>query len=125
MNGERRDAGRIPPRRDPQGGEPAERGEPAIAALAARIDELSRRAALEYAPLVEDILRSGSRDVRQIEQTLDGLLDFCGHGPVLTLYRRLCRHYWGIDRAAAARYVQLYRETWDSDSPPDRRNPHE
>ncbi len=74
---------------------------------------------------MEDILRSGSRDVRQIEQTLDGLHDFCGHGPVLMLYRRLCRHYWGIDRAAAARYGQFYRETWDSDSPPDRRNPHE
>src|SRR5512135_691682 len=125
MNGEKRDVSRIPPRRDPQGGEPPGRGDPDIATLAVRIDELSRRAALEYAPLVEDILCSRSRDVRRIEQTLDGLLDFCGHGPVLTLYRRLCRRFWDLDPTAAARYVQFYRETWDSESPPDRRDPHE
>jgi hypothetical protein len=84
--------------------------------LAARIHELNEQAVVEYAPLVEGILRSDNRDVRRIEQTLDGLLDFCGHGPVLTLYRRLCRHYWSIDPAAAARYVQFYREMWDSES---------
>jgi hypothetical protein len=90
-----------------------------IHALAARIQELNKQAVREYAPLVEEILRSDDRDVRRIEQTLDGLLDFCGYPPVLALYRRLCRHYWSIDPAATARYVQFYREMWDSESVTD------
>jgi hypothetical protein len=65
---------------------------------------------------VEEILRSHSHDARWIEQTLDGLLDFCGPGSVLTLYRRLCRHSWFIDPVAAACYVQFYRGMWNSES---------
>ena len=62
-----------------------------------------------------DILRTGSRDARHIECTLDGLLDFCGHEPVLEIYKQLCRHYWAIDPAAAADYIHAYRERWDGD----------
>jgi hypothetical protein len=35
------------------------------------------RAVAEYAPSVDSILRARSRAIRHIEQTLDGLLDFC------------------------------------------------
>ena len=125
MNGDRRDRDRNEQPCDPQRGQSAGRGAPDLTALASRIQELNQRAAREYAPLVEDLLRSGSRDVRRIEQTLDGLLDFCGYDPVLMLYRRLCRHYWDIDPAAAARYVRFYREMWDSASLSDRSHPHE
>ncbi len=45
------------------------------------------------------------------------LLDFCGHEPVLQLYKKLCRHYWDIDPAATADYVNAYREYWDSGEP--------
>jgi hypothetical protein len=38
---------------------------------------------------VEAIPRSDDRDARRIEQTLDRLPDFRGHGPVLMRYRRL------------------------------------
>ena len=77
--------------------------------------QLQLRAAQQYKPLVEALVRTGSRDAQQIEHTLDGLLDFCGHAPVLALYRRLCRHYWDIDPAATAFYVKAYRELWDSE----------
>jgi hypothetical protein len=90
--------------------------DPDTLALAARIQELNEQAALEYAPVVDKILRSKSHDARCIEQTLDGLLDFCGYDAVLKLYRKLCRHYWFIDAVAAARYVQFYRDMWDSES---------
>jgi hypothetical protein len=62
-------------------------------------------------------LRSRSRDTRHIEHTLDGLLDFGGHEPVLQMYKQLCRHYWDIDPAATADYVNAYRQYWDSDEP--------
>lgn len=81
--------------------------------------DLEQRAAQQYQPLLDDILRTGSRDAQYIERTLDGMLDFCGHEPVLQMYRQLCRHYWLIDPAATAFYVRAYRERWDSDDPGD------
>ena len=89
----------------------------AILALARSMGELQQKAVREYRSVVDDILRTGSQDVRHIEHTLDGLLDFCGHEPVLRMYKKLCRHYWDIDPAATADYVNAYREYWDSDEP--------
>ena len=60
-----------------------------IGPIAERMQDLQRQAALQYKPMVEDILQSRCRDAKQIEQTLDDLLDFCGHEPVLRLYKRL------------------------------------
>ena len=84
--------------------------------LAASLQGLNQQAVREYAPIVEAILRSRSRDVRHIEHTLDGLLGFCGHEPALRLYRSLCRHYFAIDPVATAEYVHAYREMWDSEA---------
>lgn len=86
-----------------------------IADLAASIHSINQQAVREYTPLVEAILRTRSHDKCHIEHTLDGLLDFCGYEPATQLYRRLCRHYWDIDPAATAFYVEAYRKTWDSE----------
>jgi hypothetical protein len=86
-----------------------------IVGLVREMRELEQRAAQQYRPVVDDILRTHSRDIRHIEQTLDRLLDFCGHEPVLAMYKQLCRHYWDIDPEATAFYVNAYRECWDSD----------
>ena len=88
----------------------------AIISLARGLGDLQRQAARQYKPVVDDILRTGSRDTQLIEHTLDGLLDFCGHEPVLEMYKQLCRHYWNIDPAATADYINAYREYWDSDA---------
>ena len=87
----------------------------AILDLVDSMRDLEQRAALQYRPVVDDILRTGSRDAQHIEHTLGGLLDFCGHEPTVLLYRQLCRHYWQIDQAATAYYINAYRERWDSD----------
>ena len=89
----------------------------AIRTLAGSMRDLQRQAAQAYLPVVDDILRTRSRDTQHIEHTLDGLLDFCGHEPALQLYKKLCRHYWDIDPSATADYVNAYREYWDSDEP--------
>lgn len=90
-----------------------------VLALARQLDALNRQAVSEYSPLVEEILRTRCREFARIERTLDGLLDFCGHPPILELYRRLCRHYWAIDPEATASYVAAYREMWDSEGEAD------
>ena len=89
----------------------------AIRTLAGSMRDLQRQAAQQYLPVVDDILRTRSRDTQHIEHTLDGLLEFCGHEPVLQQYKKLCRHYWDIDPAATADYINAYREYWDSDTP--------
>jgi len=88
----------------------------AIHTLARSMRDLQQQAAQQYQPVVDDILRTRSRDTRHIEHTLDGLLDFCGHEPVLRMYKDLCRHYWDIGPAATADYINAYREYWDSDA---------
>ena len=89
----------------------------AIRKLAASLQALQRQAAQQYQPVVDDILRTRSRDTQHIEHTLDRLLDFCGDESVLQMYKKLCRHYWDIDPAATADYVNAYREYWDSGEP--------
>jgi hypothetical protein len=77
-----------------------------VGAIAEQMQELQAAAVAHYTLVVETIVATRSRDVRQIEQTLDGLLDFCGHEQALLLYRRLCRHYFDIDPAANRRVTK-------------------
>jgi hypothetical protein len=87
-----------------------------ISPLIEHLVELQRVALIQLKPVAEEIIRSGSRDARLIEQTLDKLLDFCGNEEVLLLYRRLCRHYFDIDPSATVSYVKAYREMYDPES---------
>ena len=82
---------------------------------ASGLKALSQRAANEYAPIVEHIIRTRSQDVADIERTLDGLLGFCDYEPALRQYRKLCRYYWDLNPANTARYINAYREMWDSE----------
>ena len=92
----------------------------AIFHLAQELKELEQRAILVYEPIVNTIISNRSTDVRQIEQMLDGLLDFAGSDCGLRLFKLPCRYYWQIDQAATASYIHSYRDLWDneeSDSP--------
>ena len=86
-----------------------------IRGLASSLQVIHQKAVREYSPIVEAILRSPIPDTRYIECTLDGLLDFCGYEPALHLYKKLCRHYFHINPAATVKYVDAYRELWDSE----------
>ena len=91
-----------------------------IIGLVRELQHLQQQAAQDYKAVVDDILLTQSRDIQRIEHTLDRLLDYCGHESGLQLYKKLCRHYWNIDPAATADYVNAYREYWDSDEPKGR-----
>ena len=90
-----------------------------VLCVARQLGPLNHQAIAEYTPLVEEILRTNRRDTARIERTLDGLLDFCGHPPIVELYRRLCRYYWAINPEATASYVAAYREMWDTEGEDD------
>ncbi len=87
-----------------------------VSRLACTLHDLNRQAVREYTPVVNAILRARSRDIRHIEQTLDGLLDFCGYAPALLLYRKLCRYYFESDPVATRDYINIYREIWEAES---------
>src|SRR5690606_4958913 len=53
-----------------------------------------RQAESVFREIVESILTTNCQDAHHIEQTLDGLLGFCGHDSLL-----LRRHRAGYDRA--------------------------
>ncbi|MBI2396215.1 MAG: hypothetical protein HYZ17_06060 [Betaproteobacteria bacterium] len=55
----------------------------AIDLSAERVQALQQQAVRQYQPVVDDILRTRSSDSQHIEQTLDGLLDFCSSEHVL------------------------------------------
>lgn len=84
-----------------------------ICDLAESLQLLNQQAVQEYTPVVENILYSRCRDTNHIEHTLDGLLSFCSYEPALALYKKLCRHYWDLDKAATAYHINAYREMWD------------
>ena len=83
--------------------------------VAHRLQLLSQRAVGEYAPLVDQIVRTQSRDIRHIEHTRDGLLDFCGYEPALRLFKTLCRYYWELDPVGTAGYINAYRDLFEPD----------
>jgi hypothetical protein len=87
-----------------------------IRALAAELHALHRHMAAAYAPIVQDILQRRSRDVQEIEHTLDHLLDCACIPEGLALFKPLCRYYYGINPAATADYVYAYRDMWDSEA---------
>ena len=96
---------------------PEEEAFGSITVLAEEMQRLAELALRQYTPVVEGIISSESEDVHHIEHTLDGLLDFCFYDPMVELFRRLCRHYYFINPAAAASHVNNYREMWDSEDP--------
>lgn len=84
-----------------------------IFALAKSLQDVHRQAVQLYTPEVDAIVRSRSRDIRRIEQTLDSLLSFCSHDDAVVVYKKLCRFYFDIDPVATADYVNAYRDLWD------------
>lgn len=86
-----------------------------LTTVLAPLQALHQQAVEAHAPTVREILRSGSRDARLIEHTLDHLLDHACIPQGLALFKSLCRHYWQINPQATAGYINAYREMWDSD----------
>lgn len=85
-----------------------------LKAIIAPLQALHLQAVEAQAPTVREILRSGSRDFRLIERTLDHLLDHACVPEGLALFKSVCRHYWKLNPQSTASYINAYREMWDS-----------
>ena len=83
-----------------------------IQALAENLEVAQEMGIAQYRPVVVSLVARRCRDVREIEQTLDRLLDYAAHPSGLALFKELCRYYYTIDPAAAAEYVHIYFKVW-------------
>lgn len=90
-----------------------------LKALTADLQVLREQGIEALTPVVQELVRSGSRDVQRIEHTLDQLLDLACLPEGLALFKTLCRHYWALDPQATADYVHAYREMWDDEAQDD------
>ncbi len=86
-----------------------------IGEIARGSQRLARQAEKQYAPEVEDILRTRCHDPQRIEHLLDGMLDFGFDAAMVGLYKNLCRYYFDIDPKATVSYVYAYRDMWDEE----------
>ena len=57
---------------------------------------LAWQAEKQYAPEVEDVLRTQCRDARRIEHLFDGMLDFSFDAAMVRIFKKLC-YYFEID----------------------------
>jgi cytoplasmic iron level regulating protein YaaA (DUF328/UPF0246 family) len=87
--------------------------------LTSDLQALREQGIAALAPVVEELVRSDSRDVQRIEHTLDQLQDLACLPEGLALFKTLCRHYWTLDPQATADYVNIYRELWDDEGESD------
>jgi hypothetical protein len=86
-----------------------------IVQLMEECNALASQAYDEYKPIVEDYIANNSQESKQIQLTLDYMLEFCFDAKVLELYRKLCKHLYFVDTHAAAYYVEQYIQTWDEE----------
>ena len=47
------------------------------------------------------------------------MFGFVGDKRMLSLYKRVCRHYWGVYPEMVARHIMEYRKVYDPESLPD------
>ncbi len=77
--------------------------------------EAVKQVLLYWKPKAAQIIISKSKDINEIEHTLDALCDVAFDDEVLAIFRKLCRYYYDIDPQATAEQIQFYREMWDND----------
>lgn len=87
-----------------------------IQTISEKLFNLSKLAIEQYTQQVDNILTLKISDEKHIQQTLDGLLDFCFDDKILYLYRKLCKYYYDINSQATIDYIDYYKERYDSNS---------
>ena len=90
-----------------------------IRSLAASVHAIHRQRVALLSPIAQALIDTRSRNVKEIEHTLDHLLDCACVPEGLAIFKALCRYYYTINPGATASYVLAYREMWDSEAEQD------
>ncbi len=85
-----------------------------IKQLASQLQNLAKRANVEFTVEVDNIVNEQIKNQKVIENLLDRMLDFAQFDDVLLLYKKLCRYYLPLNPKATADYIYAYRDMWDN-----------
>ena len=88
----------------------------AIASIKYALEEvlkLQDTAFSQYTALVGQVLENQIIEERQLEQIMDGLLDFCDEDRFVALYRNLCRHIYPQHPQLVEEHISLFREQFN------------
>ena len=85
--------------------------------IAKELQVIYAKAESSYEPIVNDIIRTNSKDENEIERVLDFMLDFADNEKILAFFKKLCRYYYGLNPRAATDYVRIYKELYEMDEP--------
>ena len=77
--------------------------------------EAVKQTLLYWKPEAEKIINTKSKNINNIEHTLDALCEAAFDDEVLIVFKKLCRYYYDIDPQATAQQIQFYREMWDNE----------
>ena len=88
-----------------------------IRSLAASVHAIHRQRVALLSPIAQALIDTRSRNVKEIEHTLDHLLDCACVPEGLAVFKALCRYYYPINPTATSSYVHGYREMWDTEAP--------
>ena len=88
-----------------------------IRSLATSVHAIHRQRVALLSPIAQTLIDTRSRNVKEIEQTLDHLLDCACVLEGLAVFKALCRYYYPINPTATSSYVHAYREMWDTEAP--------
>ena len=88
----------------------------AIASIKYALEEvlkLQDTAFSQYTALVGQVLENQIIEERQLEQIMDGLLDFCDEDRFVALYRTLCRQIYPQHPQLVEEHISLFREQFN------------
>jgi hypothetical protein len=84
--------------------------------IGALLQESAQQGLAHYRPIASRIISGDISDPKEIELTLDYMLDYCYDDKVLALYKRVCRSLYCKHPEIVYAAVMNYKEVWDSDA---------
>jgi hypothetical protein len=88
--------------------------------LAARMNDCTRFAVVQYRPIADDIINGTITDRHEIDLVMDYMLDFCFNDEILAMYKQVCRAIFNDYPDIVAEHIDMYREMWNSDTQANR-----
>lgn len=89
---------------------------PDIKDLCVRLQAVRDFAYIQYSEEVKCLLADAKPTQKQVEQLMDGLLDFCGEERFLKLFKEVCRHLLPSYPSTVQAYIQLYHTQYEKPS---------
>ena len=87
-----------------------------IKELAKGLMQIRERAAIEYAPIVEEFCARKHATANEVGRMLDYLFDFADDERILLMYKKVCRRFVYEYPDTISYYIMEYRKEYDRES---------